>query len=421
MTSTEQRPLWLVLLPQAPFPVTLANLRSAYGQILTACLQKAALSTKSESGTQVLDIAVYYPGIVDDDSRGKQYQNLQQLICQLYRLLCTICTEQKLDTDNGNEVDTRILLFTTDEEHTGVQVEVTPTTSATSHPGLWPDLQLLASCQRQWEFIIVYETEEGTAILDSFLQSRNDEGQEVPERLNIGKLQPIVLSEGLEQSTRQGTRGYRDSRARHFSVAVGGTFDHLHAGHKLLLTMTALVLEPYTPSESNRKRTLTVGITGDQLLKKKEFVNEMQDWDQRQQIVGKFLSSFLMLDSPSRAPLTTSRATSPDTGARTVRDEFKSGLVINYVEIFDPFGPTITDEEISALVVSAETQSGGKAVNDRRSEKGWVALEVFEVDVLNAGEDQDTDGQRSVEREFQNKISSTAIRQKLHLRQSRGT
>ena len=409
-----------MLLPQAPSPVTLANLRSAYGQILTACLQKAALITQSESGTQVLDIAVYHPGLLYDDSKGTQYQNLQQLICQLYRLLCTICTEQKIDTDNGNEVDTRILLFTADGERAGIHLEDTPTVSATSRPGSWPDLRLLASCQRQWEFIIIDETEEGTAILDRFLQSRNDEGQGVPQRLNIGKVQPIILSEGLEQSTRQETRDYRDSRARHYSVAVGGTFDHLHAGHKLLLTMTALVLEPHRPSESDRKRTLTVGITGDELLKKKEFVNEMQDWDQRQQSVGKFLTSFLMLDSPYRVPLKTSRTMSPDTGARAVRDEFKSGLVISYVEIFDPFGPTITDEEISALVVSAETQSGGKAVNDRRSKNGWVALEVFEVDVLNAREDQDTDGQRSVEREFQNKISSTAIRQKLHLRQSRG-
>ena len=420
MTSTKQRPLWLVLLPQAPSPVTLANLRSAYGQILTACLQKAALITKSESGTQVLDIAVCYPGIVDNDSRGTQYQDPQQLIYQFYRLLCTLCTEQNIDTDNGNEVDTRILLFAPDEERTVILVEDAPTTSATSHLVSWPDLRLLASCQRQWEFIIVYETEKGTAILDRFLQSRNDEGQEVPEKLNIGKVQPIIISEGLEQSIRQETRGYRDSRARHYSVAVGGTFDHLHPGHKLLLTMTALVLEPHRPSESNRKRTLTVGITGDELLKKKDFLDEMQDWDQRQQSIGKFLSSFLMLDSPHRAPLTTSRTTSPDTGARAIRDEFKSGLVIKYVELFDPFGPTITDEEISALVVSAETQSGGKAVNDRRSEKGWVALEVFEVDVLNAGEDQDTDGQRSMEREFQNKISSTAIRQKLHRRQSRG-
>lgn len=35
-------------------------------------------------------------------------------------------------------------------------------------------------------------------------------------------------------------------------VAVGGTFDHLHAGHKILLTMTALLSE----------KSMVVGVTG---------------------------------------------------------------------------------------------------------------------------------------------------------------
>ena len=94
-----------------------------------------------------------------------------------------------------------------------------------------------------------------------------------------------------------------------------------------------------------------------------------------------------------------------------------SGLTINYVEIFDAFGPTITDEKISALVISGETRSGGKAVNDRREEKGWAPLEVFEVDVLDA---HDETGSGSAKADFQNKISSTEIRRRLHLRHARG-
>jgi hypothetical protein len=35
-------------------------------------------------------------------------------------------------------------------------------------------------------------------------------------------------------------------------VAVGGTFDHLHAGHKILLTMTALL----------STKSMVVGVTG---------------------------------------------------------------------------------------------------------------------------------------------------------------
>lgn len=36
---------------------------------------------------------------------------------------------------------------------------------------------------------------------------------------------------------------------------------------------------------------------------------------------------------------------------------------INYTRIADPYGPTITDRKISALVISHETRAGGKAVN----------------------------------------------------------
>jgi pantetheine-phosphate adenylyltransferase len=35
-------------------------------------------------------------------------------------------------------------------------------------------------------------------------------------------------------------------------VAVGGTFDHIHAGHKILLTMTALL----------STKSMVVGVTG---------------------------------------------------------------------------------------------------------------------------------------------------------------
>ena len=76
------------------------------------------------------------------------------------------------------------------------------------------------------------------------------------------------------------------------------------------------------------------------------------------------------------------------------------------------YGPTVTDEDISALVISKETRAGGKAVNDKRGEKGWKALEVFEVDVLDARPEGSEEG--GVEKEgFEEKISSTEIRRRL--------
>ena len=91
----------------------------------------------------------------------------------------------------------------------------------------------------------------------------------------------------------------------------------------------------------------------------------------------------------------------------------ESQIVINYTSISDPFGPTITDPDISALVISAETRAGGKAVNDKRREKGWKELEVFEVDVLDASPGDGEEEEREVREGFESKISSTEIRRRM--------
>ena len=66
---------------------------------------------------------------------------------------------------------------------------------------------------------------------------------------------------------------------------------------------------------------------------------------------------------------------------------------------------------MNALVVSGETKSGGDMVNTRRKELGWHALNIFEVDVLDAEEIGDNSASNSSKTEnFASKISSTAIR-----------
>ena len=84
-------------------------------------------------------------------------------------------------------------------------------------------------------------------------------------------------------------------------------------------------------------------------------------------------------------------------------------MTIECVEIQDPYGPTITDESVTAIVISGETRAGGQAVNERRREKGWHALEIFEVDVLDAEENE---GGQAKTGGFASKISSTAIRKR---------
>lgn len=52
-------------------------------------------------------------------------------------------------------------------------------------------------------------------------------------------------------------------------------------------------------------------------------------------------------------------------------------LTIDYAEISDPQGLATSDESISTLIV---LKGNAADVNDKWKEKGWRAVEVYEVD-----------------------------------------
>ena len=384
--SHKSSPLWLLLLPRPPSEISLNALRVAYGPGLNQILQMASKASAGSSDV-ILDVAVAY-----EDKPIFRYSEVQRLLGLMYRLICVICMENSIDLQYDNDVDARLIIF-----HIGV----------TDKHQEFGDLHTLARSDRVWQRLCSLESEPAEKLLQDFLRIR---GRSSHETMRSNQIEIERLPGGLSIRRSSSQNDFQESPShRHRSVAVGGTFDHLHAGHKLLLTMTALVLDP----SSIQGACLTIGITGDELLKNKNFRDELEDFSERQLAVQEFLLGFLGLVSASHMLYSTRDVESTSPHGREIHNTLKSGLIIKYVELFDPCGPTITDETITALVLSAETRGGGRVVNDKRREKGWPALEVFEVDVLDAGEAEGDSGDQA-QSKFQGKISSTDIRRRIH-------
>jgi hypothetical protein len=128
--------------------------------------------------------------------------------------------------------------------------------------------------RRSWNHIFSVDGEQGQAILSKYLI--------VAAHLNPpvqGEICKVLGGISLMSLVKSKTQYARQGSAIHTTVVVGGTFDHLHAGHKLLLTATALLLQPSTPSMEVERR-LIIGIIGDQLLKNK-YAKYLQSWKQR--------------------------------------------------------------------------------------------------------------------------------------------
>ena len=126
------------------------------------------------------------------------------------------------------------------------------------------------------------------------------------------------------------------------NVAVGGTFDGLHYGHRKLLTLAISSVEP-----TNGK--LLIGITSDDMLTSKKLSEYIPSLDDRIYNVKQFLN-----------------ALSPGLKNR-----------INIVVLNDPFGPPAHQDNIDALVLSHETLENGILLNDIRKKKGLKELKLL--------------------------------------------
>lgn len=128
------------------------------------------------------------------------------------------------------------------------------------------------------------------------------------------------------------------------TVAVGGTFDRLHAGHRLLLAATALVAT----------ERIFVGVTSDKLLASKKNKDLLEPYEAREAAAVNYM-----------------KAVNP-------------ALNVTAGPLIDPKIPPLaaTDPAFEAIVVSEETISGAEQINSVRQGLGFAPLVIVVVGLI---------------------------------------
>ncbi|MBI2010309.1 MAG: pantetheine-phosphate adenylyltransferase [Candidatus Chisholmbacteria bacterium] len=128
-------------------------------------------------------------------------------------------------------------------------------------------------------------------------------------------------------------------KKRTFPIAIAaGSWDHFHEGHKQFLKKAFSVAEE-----------VWVGVTAPELTRNKPLAATIESLATRQERVKKFVKSLGMLHRAK------------------------------FFRLEDIFGPAIEPRVEGALLVSAQTIGGGKAVNDKRQELGLAPLQLIKV------------------------------------------
>jgi cytidyltransferase-like protein len=124
-------------------------------------------------------------------------------------------------------------------------------------------------------------------------------------------------------------------------VAMGGTFDVLHRGHRKLLKKAFTV-----------GRRVMIGITTDEFARTLHKPHRFDPYPKRKRDLERLLSRWGVI---SRAEI---------------------------VPLYDRFGPTIRSPRIKALVVSRRTLKTAYEINARRRARGLEPIAVDPIDLI---------------------------------------
>ena len=140
---------------------------------------------------------------------------------------------------------------------------------------------------------------------------------------------------------------------------MGGTFDHLHQGHKYLIQIGLIF-----------SKKLVIGIISDDLLKNKAYASKIEPYQLRKSSLLAYISSISSLDR------------------------------VEIEKLDDIYGSAIYDPEYEAIIVSQETYNTALKINEIREEKGLKPLLIIVIPLIKD--------------ENNKKISSTEIRKQLN-------
>jgi len=122
---------------------------------------------------------------------------------------------------------------------------------------------------------------------------------------------------------------------------MGGTFDHLHEGHKYLIKI-ALDLS----------KQVTIGLTMETLHQNKKFSSKIEDFKTRKAHIEEYISS---IADPNR---------------------------VEIVPLNDPYGPPINEPNYEAIIVSEESYNGALKINQMRIKKGFNPLIIIVIPMI---------------------------------------
>lgn len=125
------------------------------------------------------------------------------------------------------------------------------------------------------------------------------------------------------------------------TVAVGGTFDEFHKGHRILL------LKAFEVGEQ-----VLIGISSNQFVKKLDKPHPTASYEQRLKDLKDFLRQHQLIK-------------------RT-----------KFVQLDDIYGVTLSEGCIQALIVSKETEPTALKINNKRKEKGLPPLQIVVINMV---------------------------------------